>query len=240
MDERENFVQIGDYRDIPMTLGLIVMAWNACELSIHDLLRTLVAKGEISRYRVVEPLIVELGAVGLAHALLCFAHELPPEESQLAEAVRSAAEAWESARPYRNYYIHGISGVTRYGIDFSFDTMDRDVPLHEAITMGPFGKVYLKTAKGRNRFLMDFIALNPLAEFNNYLADFRDHLRSLRTSAMHYFKSKPLSERAAVPAPMPKLGPLQKPAFDHPRLKFPPALAADDPIEEVEDGAAGD
>jgi hypothetical protein len=225
MPEKSSFIMIGDERDIPMALGLIVMVWNACEIELRHMLSNLGSKGNIELRAVVEPLISELGSVGITQALSCYAHELPQQEHELSSAILHAARVVETSRAYRNYYVHSISGVTRYGIDFSPGSVENDTPLHEAMTNGPFAKVYAKTAKGKQKFFLDFISAADLTSFNNYLAEVHDYLTVLHSAVNHYFRKSGLAnvEGAHPPKPLRMLPPLAKPNFDF--VKSRPALA---------------
>ncbi|ONF97373.1 hypothetical protein [Sphingomonas jeddahensis] len=217
MDENSNFVMTGDHRDIPLGLGMLVIVWNACELSLRESLSWLGAKGSPEHLRVAEPLISELGSVGITQALSCYANELPEEEESLTSAILHAVKVVEICRTYRNYYVHGISGVTKYGIDFSPEAIAADIPVHEAMTMGPFGNVYLKSAKGKRKFLLDFVSADDLISFNNYLADFHVYLNGLQTAIIQYFR-KPKEQRQPIPDPLCMLKPHQKPSFDHMKI----------------------
>ena len=214
MAGKSNFVMTGDHRDIPMGLGMLVMVWNACELSLRETLAWVGAKGSVEHRRVTEPLISELGSVGITQALSCYAYELPEGQEVLSSAMIHAVKVVEICRTYRNYYVHGISGVTQYGLDFSPETIAADIPVHEAMKMGPFGKVYLKTAKGKQKFLLDFIPADALINFNNYLAEVHDYLGELQLAIIQYFR-KPPDEREPIPKPLRMLPPHKKPSFDH-------------------------
>lgn len=214
MAEKSNFEMTGDHRDIPMGLGMLVIVWNACELLLRETLAWVGAKGRIEHRRVTEPLISELGSVGITQALSCYAYELPEGQEVLSAAIIHAVKVVEVCRTYRNYYVHGISGVTRYGLDFSAETIAADIPMHEAMTLGPFGKVYLKTAKGKQKFLLDFIPVDDLVNFNNYLAEVHDYLCELQLAINQYFR-RPLEERDPVPKALRMLPPHKKPSFDH-------------------------
>ena len=212
MTEDSNFKLIGDERDIPMSLGLIIMVWNACELSCRDILKILSSKGSWEHQNAIEPLISELGSVGITQALNCYSHEFPEEEFALASGVSHAAKVIEISRVYRNYYVHHISGVTRYGIDFSPEMMNKNPAFHEAMTVGPFAKVYSKTAKGKVKFSMQFITSAELIDLNNYLASFYEYLNELSVSLIHYFREDLADgERAPPPELIPILAPLKKP-----------------------------
>ena len=237
MTEKENFVMIGDARDIPMGIGMLVMTWNACEIAMRDMLRPLASKGNLEAYSTSEVLISELGSVGLTQALNCYSHELPDDETALAEAIRHVCQVVDTCRAYRNYYVHNISGVTKYGLDFSYETMERDIPVYEAMTTGPFGRVYSKTAKGRKKFSLDFIDPKDLMDFNNYLANLEDYIQALNVAILHYLRPLPLEERAKPLPPLPLLSALKKPSFDHPKLKQRPALAPWTRIEDDEDAS---
>jgi hypothetical protein len=237
MADQSNFVMTGDHRDIPMGLGMVVMVWNACELSLRETLSWLGAKGSTEHRRVTEPLISELGSVGITQALSCYAYELPEDGESLSAAITHAVKIVETCRTYRNYYVHGISGVTKYGLDLSPETIAADPPFHEVMTQGPFGKVYLKSAKGKQKFLMDFISAEDLIEFNNYLAAVLGYLSSLQTSVIQYFRV-PLEQREPIPEPLRMLPPHKKPSFDH--MKLGSKVLAPWPSNWEADDDAGD
>lgn len=226
MKEDSNFVMIGDERDIPMTLGLIIMVWNACELQSREILNTLASKAAYEHKRTVEPLISELGSVGITQGLSCYVHEFPDDERDLSSALAHAVQVTEICRAYRNYYIHQISGVTRYGFDFSPETIAKNPPVHEAMTVGPFAKVFSRTAKGKMKFSMHFIEPDELLKFNNYLAEFHEYLNKLHVAVIHYFRKDILLEnREPAPHPLTLLNTLKKPEVGPLIQKGRPALA---------------
>lgn len=239
MAEKSNFVMTGDHRDIPMGLGMLVITWNACELSLRQTLSWVGSKGSFEHRRVTEPLISELGSVGITQALSCYAYELPEEEKYLSDAIIHAVKVVELCRTYRNYYVHGISGVSQYGLDFSPEIIAAGTPIHEALTEGPFGRVYLKTAKGKQKFLLDFISAEALIEFNNYLADVYDYLVEIEVAIIQFFR-KPPEEREPLPKPLRMLPPHKKPSFDH--MKMGSKLLAPWPPnwDDDDDDAIGD
>ncbi len=209
-----------------MSIGLIIMVWNACELTCREILKTLASKGAWEQSHTVEALVSELGSVGITQALNCYVNEFPEDESALAAGLAHAAQIIEICRVYRNYYVHHISGVTRYGVDLSPEMIAKDPPLSEAITVGPFAKVYSKTAKGKMKFSLHFIKPEELILFNNYLADVHKYLQSLQTSIIHYFRKElEIEERAKAPQPLPLLSALKKPVSSLFSTSRRPALA---------------
>lgn len=216
-----------DHRDIPMALGLIIMNWNHCEVTLRQMLQDLAAGGDWRRQRLVEPLIHELTSVGIAQALSCYADEMPEDQVDLAAAMRHAGTALERARAYRNYYVHGIYGVTRFGILWNDDMIQSDTPIHEAVSEGPFGSIYQKSGKYKSKFIMDFIDRETLTSLSTHLAEFYDYLHHLELSIRHYFRRLPYRETAPVPQPLPLLDTLEKRALNHPRMRQRHALDLD-------------
>jgi hypothetical protein len=163
MDERPGFQLIGDHRDIPLILGLVVMTWNGCEEGLRQIIRSVATRGRMENTALVEVLSTELGTLGLTQAVRCYANEFPDSDQDLAEAFRHVAALCERLKAYRNHYVHGITGVSKYGFDLSDEMFERNPPMHEAMTIGPFATLYEKSAKGRSKFVMDHIRPEQLA-----------------------------------------------------------------------------
>lgn len=229
MSERPPLVLIGDHRDIPLSLGLIVITWNAAENSMRTILRCILSQADFDRGRLVEPLIVEAGAVGLVQALNCAADEFPEDAPDVAEAIRAATTFFERVRPYRNYYVHGVNGVTSYGLKFDDEAIESDLPISEMMEVGPFAQVYVKSGKHKSKFGMDWVERETLSDFNNLVADFVDYLQSVEMLVSRYLRGVRSSGDPQLPKLPPMPDPLRKPAFDHPKLKPSPALKIRDP-----------
>jgi hypothetical protein len=86
-------------------------------------------------------LTVELGSVGLEHALNSFAENLL--DGEMAKAVRHVVSLFERLRGYRNYYGHGIT--------FVLEKSD-----------GPVGPVRSISAKGKLIESRDMITIDQL------------------------------------------------------------------------------
>ncbi|MEA1013891.1 hypothetical protein [Sphingosinicella sp. LY1275] len=225
--ERPNFVLTGDHRDIPMGLGLLIMNWNGCEVTLREILQTLACGGDWRRQRLVEPLVHELTSVGIAQALGCYAHELPDENSDLAEALRHIAVVLERARAFRNYYVHGINAVTKYGFRWNDELFEDDRPWHDALIEGPFGSIYLKSGKNQPKFIMDSVPVEPIMKLANYLADFREYIWTIAGSIGQYLSGRDYRQTAPLPPALPLLDKLEKPVLNHPKLHERRALDLD-------------
>lgn len=230
--EKENFVAIGDARDIPLLLGMIIIVWNSCELGLRGMLRTLASKGHYAYHNPVEVLISELGAVEITHALQCYVYEFPDDQSEISDAIAYVVKAIDICRVYRNYYVHDIHGVTKYGIDFSDKLMDDEITITDAMMEGPFASVYSKTAKGKQKFILDFISVERLREFNNHLASLEEYIRTLDRVIYQFLSKRVLDDPARIPEKMPIFAPLKKPALDHAKMKRPPAFSIFTPIDD--------
>lgn len=197
------------------------------------MLRELGTGGHLHLTRVVDPLIHELGSVGIVQAVNCYANELPKENADLADALFHATAVLERARPYRNYYVHGISNLSSVGWPFSDEAFDEDRGFTEYVVPGPFGIVWLMSGKHRTKWVHDFIKAEPLDEFARYLNTFYEYLTLLHSSVCHYFRRAPYRETAPIPPPLQMLDVLEKlevnlqrlhkdPALDLDRLQIPP------------------
>jgi hypothetical protein len=207
-----------------MALGLVVIAWNACDLSLRTMIRDLATGGKVELWKLSEILVSELGSVGITNALSCYADEFPDEEKDLPKALRYVAEAIDRYRAYRNYFVHGITAVTRYGMFVTDEDIERDTPVHELMFEGPFATVYQKTAKGRLKFISDHISKDQLAELATGLADLDVFITALSSSVAHFFRSHDWRKSAPLPAPPPLPSVLRKPDLRHPKLRLPPSL----------------
>jgi hypothetical protein len=176
---------------------------------------------------VVDPLIHELGSVGIAQAINCYANELPKENADLADALFHSTAILERSRPYRNYYIHGISNVSSLGWPFTDEAFDEDKGFHEYLKPGPFGMVWLMSGKHRTKWIHDFVAVKPLDDFAQYLGRFHEYLEALFSSVCHYFRRAPYRETAPIPQPLPLLSVLEKMEVNLQRLHKEPALDLD-------------
>lgn len=221
-----NFEQTGDHRDIPMALGMAVITWNRCEETLQDILYWLSSKGRVEARRAIEPLISDLSSLAITHALGCYTTEFPENELQIAQSLKHGLDAFERCRAYRNYYVHGFDGVTRYGFKLSQEDFEAGAPIHELMREGPFGTIHHKTAKGKTRFALDFVSVEKILEFSNHLADLLDYLDGVRQAVADYFNRPDDEDRAAPPEPIVLIDPLVKPFIDHfPGMRRPPALA---------------
>lgn len=229
MTEKQNLHLIGDHRDIPFALGMIVVGWNRCELHIRELLKALTTAGDVLRQRAIEPIIVELGTVGMAQALNCLAEEFPTEQHDIAEGVRHVANMYERCRAYRNYYVHGISAVTRYGIFIDAEDFEKDTPLHEAMREGPYGTIHNRSGKNKFKFGMDHVDTEQLVRFNNTLGDLGDYTENLNLTVGHYFRRFDYKKTAPLPQPLQLPSALEKRVWSHPKMKPLPALRLLDP-----------
>lgn len=207
-----------------MALGLVAMAWNGVELRMRDLIKAIVCKGVFESGRLAEIIVTELGTVGLTQALNCFSAEMPEEESELSVAISHLVEMAERLKAYRNYYIHGVRGVTAYGFTLTDEMLDQDTPLTEALDVGPFAHVYQKTAKGKSKFYMEYLRVEKLTWLNNQLADLEEYIGRVSVSVNHYLQRLNWRESAPLPHAPPLPSRLVKPDTSHPKLKLPPAL----------------
>lgn len=211
-----------------MALGMLTIVWNACESRLRSILIDLSSGGDLLRYRLVEPLVIEMGSVSLAQALRCLVSEFPNHAADIGAALDHAITFYERCRSYRNYYVHGISAVTRYGIFCTDEDIGLDTPLHETMREGPFGSIFDKSAKGKNKFRMDFVDRDSLQKFNNTLANYAEYLDGLHLSIRHYFRRFDHKRTAPLPPLPPLPDMLERRALSHPKLQRRPALELHD------------
>src|SRR5215213_3773845 len=110
MAERPGFQLIGDHRDIPLLLGLVVMNWNGCEEGLRQIIRSVATRQRLENWALIEVLSSEMGALGITQAIRCYADEFPDTDQELAAAFRHVAALCERLKAYRNYYVHGMTG----------------------------------------------------------------------------------------------------------------------------------
>lgn len=231
----DDIVRIGDHRDIPLAIGMIAINWNRCQTFLFEILDELGSGGDWRRKHLVEILSVELSSVGIAQALNCYANELPNEVDDLADALRHTARFLERARAYRNYYIHGVDAVTRYGFLPTHEDFDNDVSIVDVMREGPFAKIWTKSAKHKVKMTFSFVEPDALSDFANELGGFAEYLTALKVSVTHYFRGMTFRESAPLPPPPPLPDVLEKPTLDHPKLKLPRRLALDYLNHEIRD-----
>ena len=204
------------------------MTWNATESRMKRMIQTLGAGGDFRRMKLVEPFTVELNSVGIAQSIYCFADEFPEEFSDIADSLRFAAKFLELARPYRNHYVHGITGVTQYGIDFSDKSFDENLPAHEILVGdGPYALIHTHSAKSKIKWGMDFVKAEELSSFNNKIVDFQNYIGALHKSLNYYFNGSDFRKSAPLPPALPLPDALVKQVVNHPSAKEPPALDLD-------------
>lgn len=229
MAEDRNFVEIGDHRDIPMALGLVAIVWNSCELGLREVIKVLATRQVVENQRAVEVLISELGTVGLTQAIRCYAAEFPDSETELPGALIYIADTTERLKSYRNYYFHGIRGITQYGLEITDEMIDRDTPITDAMIEGPFAHIYQRSAKGRSKFVTEFVGARKLMWLNNELADLNDYIRGTAVSLRYYLNGDDYRQIAPLLEQRPLPDVLAKPELRHPKLKPRPAPTPRDP-----------
>lgn len=176
----------GGKSTVALSLGELVIAWNSAEIALRRLLSFIAFGNAGHNAHKAYILTAELGAVALEQALRSFANFSSDVEA--AAAIKHAASFSERVREYRNYYVHGISGLG-YGA-----APDKSVPL---------GFIFYTSAKGhlKEHFqlvqasLLDDVA-NHCRTLGRYAMDLDATLRSRRTRG-----GAPLS-------PMPQMPPL--------------------------------
>ena len=233
---KPNIVLTGNHRDIPLSLGMMIISWNACEEQLRYIIKVIVARGDYRAQKLVEILTVEMGTLALEQALESLTHEFPEHSGDLAAELRFAVSLVGRLKTYRNYYTHAVSGITQYGIDWNNDKFEQDLPISAYMTQGPFAQLYQKTAKGKPKWAWEFVSPQELVKFTNHIADTADYLRDLSLTVTHYMRrianwreSAPLPQRPPLPAV------LAKRVLDHPKLKLPPALDLSD-LPQKEEG----
>lgn len=227
MASKSGIQQIGDHRDIPLAVGLVVIAWNACEDGMRRLITSLATRQRWENARLAEILVSEMGTLGLTQAIRCYADEIPKSDEEIAGALRHLAELAERLKAYRNYYVHGITRVTQYGLLLDDEAIEADTPVSEAMTMGPFGMVMQHSAKGRSKFIWDFVAAEQIIDLNNRLATAVEYIEAVGLSVNHFLRDLKWRKSAPLPAPPPLPSVLVKPELRHPKIAKPPALIPD-------------
>jgi hypothetical protein len=224
MRELNAFNLKGDHHDLPLLLGLVVMSWNSCESNLRELIRAIATRHRLEDTQLIDVLVSEMGTLGLTQAIRCYADEVPPSEPELAAALIHSAALTERLKPYRNYYVHGMQGVTRYGVTITDELLDRDAPWHEALQEGSFANIYQRSAKGRSKFVMDFVDAKQLTWLAEQLEAAVEYTRSVGSAFKHFLGGNPWRETAPLPEPPPLPDVLVKPELRHPKLKKLPAL----------------
>lgn len=203
---------------------------------MRDLIRELASGAAIQNWKLVEILVSEMGTLGITQALRCYADEFPDSYGDLAQAIRHVAECADRHKAYRNYYVHGITGVTALGIMWSDEMIERDVPVYEAVVPGPFGQVYQKSAKGRTRFINEYVNADRIIKLNNDLADLQDYIRNVAASVSHYLRGPDFRQTFPLREPPPLPDVLVKPELRHPKLQQRRALDRSDRTREGDEG----
>ena len=190
MDEQPKSVLIRDPSQLPSVLGHIVIAWNRCEGAIRELPHTLASLGNVELRTVSDILISELGTVGLAQALKCFADEFPLDHQRLSEEVDHVAAVYGALRPHRNYNVHGITAFTPFGMVLNEDTLKDEKDLHERIEPGPFANIQQRTAKGKLTFAIASVRYTEHDKLLAQLEKFEPYIKALNSALNDYFHGR--------------------------------------------------
>jgi hypothetical protein len=129
-------------------LGELIVTWNQAESTLRTLLYYLCGGTTATHI-----LTAELGAMGIYHGLKSIAPTMRPE---VQVAIECVADRYDLLREYRNYYVHGITGV-------GF------VPRQDAV-----GHAWMASAKGKLRVAEDKIPLTTLDQIAGNIALLRE------------------------------------------------------------------
>ncbi len=105
-------MQFSDYeRDYLTSLGNLILRYNNAEERSRSLLvdLTTARPKTVRGIMLAKITTVELGAVGITHALQCYAKDVV--ESKFREPILHAADYMDRIREYRNFYVHGIGTI---------------------------------------------------------------------------------------------------------------------------------
>lgn len=228
--ENDNFQMIGDARDIPLALGLVTISWNRLESHLRGMTQDLAGRCDLASRMTVEVIVTELGTVGITQALQTYARQFPDNHADLGDSLRAGVEWAERLKSYRNYYIHAIQSITMYGMIPAEEMIVSDAPIHEAMTVGPYGMIYQKSAKGKSKWSQDFITSEKIIWLNNQLIQCLEYLKAIDWSINRYFHV--LDWRKIAPLlPQPTLPDvLQKPDLLPLLHHLPPLLRRDEDL----------
>lgn len=98
--------------EVSQTLGRFVITWNRVEGAIISLLQTLIPVQEHAGWMRSAIVVSRLDTTGVVDALRSIAKANMVEDQ--GDAVKNAADFFDRLRPYRNYYVHGITGGRRF------------------------------------------------------------------------------------------------------------------------------
>ena len=183
-------------------LGDLVINWNIVEASVRELLGCFASERPHSPPPGTDILTVELGTVGLGHALQSYANDLvqPPYD----EFVLHAVEYFDRVRIYRNYYVHGIANV-----------MSGNVAAPEPVEV--IGQISYVTAKGQLAFHSDEVKISDLRRVTNWCRRLNGFLNLIRLTYFHGAEHFPSLDKPPLPEK------LKKPRRSLQELRTPPA-----------------
>lgn len=218
-----------------MTLGLVVIGWNACEGALKDILITLTLRNVPEHRMLVTPVIAELGTLGVVQALQCIAEEFPDEDSELRDELRYLVKVSETLKAFRNYYVHGVRSVTEKGIFVDEVPLERmSDPFSEIVVQGPFAQIFQQTAKGSPKVHYDFIKTEQLAMLCNQQGELKEYATKLEASIKLYLRGLEWRKLSPLPPRPPMPDRLVKREVPHRKRLLAPALTPN-PRPELED-----
>lgn len=174
--------------------GHMIITWNIAESALRRLLAGLCGAKSVADILKAKIVTVELGPIGLADALKTFADIILPPSP--AEAVNHAVKYYDRIRAYRNYYVHGITGI---------------IPVSD----GPHGFILITTAKGTLTENKDIVSLNDIKTLTGHANQLHWYVEAIIS---HLFSEEALFSLPHKP-PLPKT--LQK-TRQHLREHFAP------------------
>jgi len=210
---------IGDYRDLPMTLGMIIANWNRTESLMRRILNALVSGGNSLNSNLAKILTSNLSANDLQQAITCFIEEPPLDAEILKIHIKHTSLSFDRLRSYRNHYVHGIDGFSQYGIKISDQSLEENVPLEDCMIEGPFAKLWSESARGKFKWSLDFCDLDELTKFNNSVLDFYNKSDTLYSYILHYLHGCKQENCHSLPDFFHYPEPIKKNILSHPKLR---------------------
>ena len=179
-------------------LGEAIVEWNCLEGSLRGALVDLMLEKkepvifDILRIKIMT---LELNNVGIEQALKSFAENILTDI--LSDKIKHAVLFFERLRAYRNYYVHGVTGIMGF--------TDAPSKYH-------MGRIDNSTAKGKLVQYRDWVTVEQLYWFveqcivaRNFVAEIRNHISMPPGHPfLENLESWPLPDSPALPSPLEK------------------------------------
>jgi enamine deaminase RidA (YjgF/YER057c/UK114 family) len=198
-------------RNITVMFGWTLMAWNKSESLMRGIAQNLVSCGHWEAGSRAKLIIVELGSRSLANALNCITLDMP-DQPELTKLVRHAVKMYETMLDYRNYLVHGLYDISKYGIlPDAPDYLAR--PFSDSMRAGPFAYIIGQSARSEAKLVLDFFTerqMRDIMQKFEALHGFLEELSAYVSISVQLKRRRVLRKLRRKPPQPPPLPPMPK------------------------------